>query len=1069
MNGEVQLIVKVPGTAPSGIVTATESGVIIDSVNPQDVFSYPNDMSAYVGGYVQIQSPVYGDLGTFFISAVTIDNPAFSYISPTNTQIFTTVPWNFSVGGADLPNFNYMEAVPSTTECYLDLFENESISQNWKFQDLNNFTAQGAFTREFRIPFSDNNQKALGALFDVNVDAGIENYFHYKLAAEIRVDTLPIATGYVRVRKVYKTMNRISEVELAFYAETPDLVRNIGDKKLSDIADLTTINEVINYDNVTTQLDYRIWTILDRGQRWSEGGEAGTRSLLTASTPVFPSDLTPALNWGYLFEKIITEAGFELVSGSLGTALSTYWMPWCNSSALITSGSYNEYFFRAYPTASTGINNVFTTIPINTELFDNNGDFNTGTNTYTAPAGGWFTFRAIVKFTNALPNPADIIIALSVNGSTAFNEMYLGTIDDGSVIDCNLRVALEVGDTVQLKALQTFGAGTGFVSVDAGDGTYNSTLFELDKTELFYGQSTYYNLNAPDMKQIDFVTDVIKMHNCAIVPDRSIPNKIYVVPQNSYLGSGGVVDWTSKLDTSKDIVIGSTTDLQKGKFQFTYTAGEDFISKLYKNVERIYGDYEAVGYTINPDTLPSDFAIGEQKISLVTRSSPMGVVKGSGYVMPMFLNDQVEFVAPGPRCLFEAGAYTVWLFDEISSSAKTEQIPVLNHYSVINADIDDLDLNWAPEIPTYNITSNPYSNLFNEYWRTYMNALYSPEARMMEAHFALTLSDVLTFSFADKIWIQDSYWRIIEIIDYKVGMYESTKVKLLKFLEDVEDCTGTPVSVSVNGEVNFEDAGGDPIEPSQDCCVRYGYNWDEVNAICWAFTPTGGRPSSGVNGTSTVPASRVNKVAAQTRAIVNSVVNGESVSIVDGNKDMLAVGQRLELTKDVQGNTMLGKNVFTNLPGIHVGGGYRGGNPANVSWTGWAQFGQFTLQRLITAPSTGSTFDLYIEGVAGEYIELADESVWSVIMNVSISDGIGGNETSLHHFTLDKFGGIANASAITTLSTSGAIGAYVFTFAIDTATNTDQHRINVTVTGGTYPAGFLISASIQYQQSKTSN
>jgi len=112
MNGEVQLIVRVPGTAPSGVVLATESGVINDSVNPQEVFSYPNDMSAYVGGYVQIQSLTYGDLGTFFISAVTIDNPAFSYISPTNTQIFTTAPWNFSVGGADLPNFNYMAAVP---------------------------------------------------------------------------------------------------------------------------------------------------------------------------------------------------------------------------------------------------------------------------------------------------------------------------------------------------------------------------------------------------------------------------------------------------------------------------------------------------------------------------------------------------------------------------------------------------------------------------------------------------------------------------------------------------------------------------------------------------------------------------------------------------------------------------------------------------------------------------------------------------------------------------------------------------------------------------------------------
>jgi len=958
-----------------------------------------------------------------------------------------------------------------STQAYLDLFENESISQNWKFQDLNNFTAQGAFSREFRVPFSTNNQEALGPLFDVNISAGSENFFHYKLPAEIRVDTLPISIGYVRVRKVYKQSNRISEVELAFYAETPDLVRNIGDKKLSDIADLTTINEVITYDIVTTPLAYRIWTILDRGQRWSEGGEDGSRSLLTSTAPVWASDLTPALNWWYLFEKIITEAGFELSAGTLEGYLSEYWMPWCNQTSLITTGSYNEYFFRAYNTASVGINNSFTTIPINTELFDNNNDFNTGTNTYTAPAGGWFTFRAIVKFQNNTANPQDIIIALSVNGSTAFNEMYLGTISNtnNSLIDCNLRIPLATGDTVQLKALQTFAAGTSFVTVLAGDGTYNSTLFEIEKTELFFGQSIYYNLNAPDMKQIDFVTDVIKMHNCAIVPDRTIPNKISVVPQNSYLGSGNTLDWTSKLDTTKDIVIGSTVELQKAKFQFTYTAGDDVISKVYKTVDRVYGDYEAVGYTINPNTTSSDFAIGEQKISLITRSTPSGVVRGSGYVMPMFLTDQLEFSAPGPRCLFNAGTYNIQLWDDSTGSPKFEAIPVLNNYSQVVADIDDMDLNWAPEIPPHPIFTNPYANLFNQYWRTYMNALYSPDARMMEASFALDLKDILTFQFSDKIWIQDSYWRIIEISDYKVGDYESTKVKLLKFLEDVEDCSGTPASVSVNGEVNFEDANGDPIASSQDCCTRYGYNWDEANAICWAFTATGDRPNSGVNGNATSPAPRVIKTTAQTRSIVNSVINGESVTIVDGNKNMLAVGQSLELTKDVQGNTMLGKNVITNLPGMHIGGGYRAGNPANVAYTGWAQFGQFVLQRLITVATSGTTFDLYIEGVAGEYINLSQESIWSVVMNVSISDALGGNETSLHHFTLDKFVGVANASEITTLSTIGAIGAHVFTFGIDTATNTDEHRINVTVSGGTYPAAFLITATIQYQQSKTSS
>jgi len=347
-----------------------------------------------------------------------------------------------------------------------------------------------------------------------------------------------------------------------------------------------------------------------------------------------------------------------------------------------------------------------------------------------------------------------------------------------------------------------------------------------------------------------------------------------------------------------------------------------------------------------------------------------------------------------------------------------------------------------------------------------MNALYSPEARILEASFALDLKDILTFSFADKIWINDSYWRILEINDYKVGMNESTSVKLIKFLEDAEDCASTPSSVSVNGEVVFVDANGDPTSPTQDCCTRYGYDWDEVNAVCWANIPNGERPNSPTSGSSTNPAPRSSKAGTRNANILDSVITGEEVAIESGNKDMLAVGTDLTLTKDVQGSNLLGKNVTTNLPGIHVGGGYRDGDPTSIYY-GWAQFGTFVLQKQINVLTTGDVFDLDIEGRSGEYIEMDDDTVWSCLLNVTIKDAAGVYETSLHHFTLDKFASTANASAITTLNTIGAIGTNVFTFGIDTTTDIAQHRINVTVTGGTYPDGFFITASLQYQQSKT--
>ena len=1042
MQGEVQLIVTQSNNTP---IYAALNGVAFGTPGTTKIgVNNYNQSSAIVGQTITLINSS-AQQQTVTVTSVQVDVPNIGF---TTINFGSALAFDFrqTSGGY----FNQI----IDTEYYLDLFENESISQNWKFQDLTNFTAQGAFTREFRIPYSDQNQLALGALFDVNVEAGINSYFHYKMPAQIRVDTLPISSGYIRVRKIYKQLNRINEVEIAFYAETPDLVRNIGEKKLSDITALNNLDETCSYSNVTNGNQARIWTILDRGQLWSENGEANTRPLQDPTLPVYPADLTPAINWWYLFENIINEAGFELSAGTLENIISMYWMPWCNTRYLHGNDTAGTYGFKAEMSTNTTVNNIY--IPFNTEIYDNNGDYDPATYTYTAPASGIFNFNLqfVVAITGA---SARVFVQAIKNGTEVFNVIDTQFFTGNNAWSFNHAMTLNQGDTVEWFAYKQ---GVGTATFQA-----NSSV-QLAIAHLNYSQTIIYSFNSPDMKQIDFVTDVIKMHNCAIVPDRANPTKIYIVPQNSYLGSGDILDWTSKLDTSKDVVLSSTVDLQKGKFQFTYTAGEDIISKQYRNAERIYGDYEAVGYTINPNTASSDFAIGDQKIQLVTRSTPSGVVNGNGYVIPMFLNDSLQFSPPGPRCLFEAGYWDIQVYDDGSAVSALSSIPALNNYSTIYAEIDDEDLNWAPEVPPHFIVANPYNNLFNKYWRTYMNALYSPEGRIMEASFALDLKDVLTFKFSDKIWIEDSYWRILEITDYKIGGYESTKVKLIKFLENTEDCSGTPVSVSPNGEVNFEDANGDPISSTQDCCQRYGYTWDEDDGVCWANIPTGDRPNPPTTGNATNPAPR--RTAAQTRnaQITDSFVNGEAVTIANGNKDMLAVGTRLELTANVDGSNLLGKNVTTNLPGIHIGGGYKNGDVTNTE-LGWAQSGTVILHRLQAITATGQDIVLDVEGITAKYLNIPDDTVWSCIMNVTIRDAAMTVIVSEQYsMLLYKTGGVAGYAAPVLIASSGTYAGYTFTWDVDVVTDTDEHRIYFDVAGATFPINIVATASLQYQQSK---
>ena len=1053
MNGEVQLIVRPVQTLT---LTSQSNTAIYGSVGSWRLIieSFPEELE--LDGKTLTLINANGDTQACEVDSIVQNSPSPGY---TRLNFLNTNPFNFDFTLAAGGYFLY----DVTKEYYLDLFVNESISQNWRFQDLNNFTSQGAFTREFRVPFSDTNQLAVGALFDVNVSAGDMNFFHYKLPAEIRVDTLPISFGYVRVRKVYKQNNRINEVELAFYAETPDLVRNIGEKKLKDIVDLPNLNQNMTYDNISTPTIPGVWTVLERGQLWSAGNQQGTRPIDSNTSPIYAGDFTPALGWNYLFEEIITDAGFELEAGTLLGTISEYHMPWLNSQRPVASDSFNDLLFQAETSTPMTVNvtSAYFVLEADTEIFDNGGDYNPATFTYTTPSEGYYTFQAVLQLSPSLAGNAEIPIqvGLIVDGivipGLAFATI-LQNFPNSSERIFTFRIGIDAASTVQFVIFNTL------IGIQMFDVMGSWSLIGL---ELKYGQTFFFDLNAPDIKQIDFVTDVLKMHNCAIVSDRTRPNRVQIVPQNSYLGSGNLLDWTSKLDTSKDITISSTVDLQKAKFQFTYSAGEDNLSKVYKNVNRVYGDYEVVGYTVNPDVESSDFAIGDQSIKLVTQSTPCAPVNGTDIIMPMFINEQLQFVNPGMRCLYYAGNFNGFVYDDGTATVVQVGIRLLNHYSAINPDIYDFDLNWAPEVPPYGITTNPYNNLFNLYWRTYMNALYSPDARIMEASFALDLKDILTFQFSDKIWIENCYWRILEINDYKVGMQESTSVKLIKFLEDVEDCSATPSTISVGGEVNFVDSNGDPVDATQDCCTRYGYNWDESTAICWATIPSDGRPNTNVGGTTTNPAPRVTKTAQQTRSIINSVINGDSVTIEIGNRDMLAVGNTLELYKNVQGSNLLGKNVYTNLPGMHLGGGFRDGSIYIEK--GWAQSGTVILHRKDAYPAAGNAF-YYIEGITNEHIELPNDTLWSCLLNVTVWDTNAATyATGQYSFAMTKIAGVAAVSAITALNTVNTT-AFTFTVGVNVAVPA-KHRLFLTVGGGgTFPVDIITTASLQYQQSKIS-
>lgn len=963
-----------------------------------------------------------------------------------------------------------------TTRHVLELYENETISQTWQFSDLQTFSALGSFSREFRVPATRVNCDAMGYLQDPNWSELID-YFQVKLDAELRVQTLPLARGYIRVGRVVTQADKLADFELTFYSEAPDLFSKLGSKKLKDILALTDLNAVLDYDEVVNATGYPyLYSLSDYGQKWDETGTSGSRSIYDESVTgcVRAGDLTPSLSWGWIFEKILREAGFEFEATALLNIINEYYAPWINSKALIYTSSEQATLFKYYLSASAAASPSFVSLPFVAESFDN-GNNVSGAN-FTAPAAGIYFFRVWATIDNtAAVSSLNIAYRNLTQGDfiEVINQSIPIGVTNFDSATSFVGVTAQAGDQLTFWFRSAAGAAATLIGGASYSGGCGVELYDITFTE---GYLLDWSGNAPDILQADFLRDVLNMHCCVVVPDRNVSNLLLIRIIKDYIGSGVERDWSRKLDISKDIVLSNTSDFQYKELSFTYSEGEDVASQIYKGLGRIYGDYKINGYTVTENDVPTDFARdGEQVVQLTTQSTPCNYIDGTSIIIPKFVDSDWNFVSPKLRCLFHAGDFPLYLWITAGNFPDTGYVvPVLNHYESTNPSFADEDLNWAPERPLQLIQSSPINTLFNLYWRDYLNGLYSPQARVLEAYFALDLADIQSFTFADLIWVKNVWWRILKIEDFKIGVSDTVKVTLIKYIEPGAETSAIPVGATAGGEVEFEDGAGNPISPTQSACERYGFVWDPVTQSCSAS------PSLPV--ATQIPAAK--KVGSSTREISNAsntivmadkldnaptnqyvVAAGSDIKIETDNVASIAVGE--SLTKEsVGGVAMFGKNVLTKMAGFHVGGGWKDNEKGDV--TGELQLGEILMHTQKLFAALNDTEELFINSIPNERIRLGAKNQWVLrltvnCMKIDYSAYYFGE--FIYRFFFDGSSALAGPPAL--IYQDYDTGLF-FEPSIDYVTDPEQHRIILIAKGTGFPNAveWTCTARVSYTQLK---
>ena len=728
----------------------------------------------------------------------------------------------------------------------IELYQNEPVNLSYQFSDLQEInTSRSNFSQTFRVPLTGKNQDYFGAVNELGIIPTWNP--KTKVKAELSYNTIPIMRGFAQVKNVYIQKGKYADVELVVFGETADLSRDVGDGMLTDV-DLSAFNHTLTATNISSSWAGTLssgvirYGIVDKWRNWT------SETIWSATNPLQHGDFTPYFRASKLFETILTEAGYTYDSTFFGSNLDDLYLLLNRGNRLpipvdADQPSANVFQVGLAADYSNGAN-TWTPLPGLSEaapFYDAGGNVSSGA--FTVPFEAFYTFRVLASG-NINHTTTTVSLRLSKNSSTeifpiitnfpgaVFNdEVYVVTSDP---------ILLNSGDVIRFDTIISDNAHTltlyGNDSLSAG-GTGFSVIEITDPTS---GQEVDIAGNMPEMKKIDFISGLQKMFNLVFIPDRNNSKHLYIEPLGDYLASGEKKDWTNKIDLSKDIQVEPTTDLQARTYEWTHSNGKDLVNDLVqKNASRTYGRYRVN----DPE---NDFASGTKKIQTAFAPHVVSYIPGTDYAIHRMLADTVNedktIKDPLARLAFWNGLTQGLLnyYNDSSGVTSETRYPMLSQFSASYPSVEDEDLSFGVERPFHRVQANPVNTLYYKYWMPWVNELYSSDARIVTAYFRLTASEIATFKFSDKIFIKDTYFRILSLSNYDPTTENIVQVRLVKILGAIRDCYYIPVSADKNGQISFSTPTGSTVtSPSRPCCERYGYVFDDsgLQSKCFQNLP----------------------------------------------------------------------------------------------------------------------------------------------------------------------------------------------------------------------------------------
>lgn len=335
----------------------------------------------------------------------------------------------------------------------------------------------------------------------------------------------------------------------------------------------------------------------------------------------------------------------------------------------------------------------------------------------------------------------------------------------------------------------------------------------------FYKMGTVFNaklnnaasLLPKNFKQRDFILQLSKMFNLYFEADLEDSKTLLIEPRDTYYETGRILNWSRKIDYSKDYQI----DILSHEFPktqiFKYTDDEDgdYLSSEYANYtanKLVFGSYIFTStneYNTNEETLELKFAPS------YTQRLPQSNVKitkihNKDIYTPEYNGGTVQYKIKPRLMMYKrmaapAPSTNFILYLGFASPAKFIPLTFLNYnttsYNYVmqfygyaghlnDPDVPTFDLNWYTDMTYLPTTSGTTQNLINVFYKNQLIELTDQTARKVTCFVDLNAVDIANLRFSNVFYFDREYWRLIEISDYDTSsdVNKTTKCTFIKIV-----------------------------------------------------------------------------------------------------------------------------------------------------------------------------------------------------------------------------------------------------------------------------------------------